>query len=415
MGWKTRKDKIQSDSPAHEHSEPAVPVEAPAAPATAQSDTPAREPYVLDLDNDAFRTSASHTSLDPGAFSWYQAAPINVPGEADEAPKPARGAPTKPQSPVNGSHSGQFANGAHSQTPAPQQPANAFEEFGTPGSAFGDPQETYSAQPARNEPPRPAPASAAQDWSLTPVEDIEPLRFDAVSQYSEPAINTPPAFSDPQAPAWSLGDDAPAAAPQSGVPSIEQLMAPQQYEAPAPDPAVGRAPAIPDSYRPSTAQTQPAQSAPPIYAANSNHVRSGREDVAAGLVRQDNDLGIPRVAPFILDMGSNAEIEDPVEQPTLVIRFKNLAARYTITKDVITLGRPDSDTGNYPDVEIEMDEGVSRKHAEIRRKGGRHYLIDLGSTNGTLLNGQAVIALTENQLTHGDRIRIGEMTEIIFE
>ena len=97
------------------------------------------------------------------------------------------------------------------------------------------------------------------------------------------------------------------------------------------------------------------------------------------------------------------------------MRFKNLAARYTITKAVTTLGRPDSDTGNYPDVEIEMDEGVSRKHAEIRLRDSRYYLIDLGSTNGTLLNGQAVIALTENVLTHGDRIRIGEMTEIVFE
>jgi len=208
------------------------------------------------------------------------------------------------------------------------------------------------------------------------------------------------------------------------MPSIEQLMTPKAYEAPPADPNVGSVtPPIPDSYRPSPAQTYqppaqsyqpPPQPAGPQYAANMQS-RAEREGVAPGLVRQEGDLGIPRVAPFILDMGSAAEAQDPIEQPTLVIRFKNLAARYTITKDVITLGRPDSDTGNYPDVEIEMDEGVSRKHAEIRRRGSRYCLIDLGSTNGTLLNGRAVIALTESELTHGDRIRIGEMTEIVFE
>jgi hypothetical protein len=48
---------------------------------------------------------------------------------------------------------------------------------------------------------------------------------------------------------------------------------------------------------------------------------------------------------------------------------------------------------------------VSRHHARIRREGGRYLLRDLGSTNGTLLNAEAVIG--EEVLKDRDEIGIG--------
>ena len=401
MGWKTRKDKLQSEVSSSDRPDQ-TDQETPDGTIRYDDDAEGaggrpREPYVMDLNDDAFRTNTNQTSLDPGAFSWYQATPI-VRGDEPDAPPAARPAPPA-------------ANGGN---PAQRQPtAPIDDDFGV----FAAPHQTA---PSRN-PGAPAnrPPASPGDWTLTPAEELPPLTLESLMpQQTGYQPETQPAFSDPNpTPARPI---APSAA---GMPSIEQLMSPKAYEAPPADPNVGSVtPPVPESYRPSPAQTyQPPQTyqpqhqpAGPQYAANMQS-RAEREGVAPGLVRQEGDLGIPRVAPFILDMGSAAEAQDPIEQPTLVIRFKNLAARYTITKDVITLGRPDSDTGNYPDVEIEMDEGVSRKHAEIRRRGSRYCLIDLGSTNGTLLNGKAVIALTESELTHGDRIRIGEMTEIVFE
>ena len=47
---------------------------------------------------------------------------------------------------------------------------------------------------------------------------------------------------------------------------------------------------------------------------------------------------------------------------------------------------------------------ASRRHAEIRWQDGRFILRDLGSTNGTLLNG--VVVLGESALAPGDRIEI---------
>jgi len=387
MGWKTRKDKLQSDASSSDGLDQEAQDGAIRYDDADNAEDRPREPYIMDLKDDAFKTNTNQTSLDPGAFSWYQATPIVRGDEPETAPAPRSAPPA--------------ANGGNAQQRQPAIPVD--DDFGV----FAAPHQTA---PSRT--PASRPAATPGDWTLTPAEELPPLRLESLMpQQTGFQPETQPAFSDPNpTPARPMAPSI------GGMPSIEQLMSPKEYQAPAPDPNVGSiTPPVPDSYRPSVAQTQPpAQPAGPTYAANMQS-RAEREGVAPGLVRQDNDLGIPRVAPFILDMGSAAEAQDPIEQPTLVIRFKNLAARYTITKDVITLGRPDSDTGNYPDVEIEMDEGVSRKHAEIRRRGSRYCLIDLGSTNGTLLNGRAVIALTESELTHGDRIRIGEMTEIVFE
>ncbi len=48
---------------------------------------------------------------------------------------------------------------------------------------------------------------------------------------------------------------------------------------------------------------------------------------------------------------------------------------------------------------------VSRQHAQIRAERGRWILRDLGSSNGTLVDG---VQITEHELQHGECIRIGE-------
>jgi hypothetical protein len=61
--------------------------------------------------------------------------------------------------------------------------------------------------------------------------------------------------------------------------------------------------------------------------------------------------------------------------------------------------------GRISGSEIEIqDPGASRRHAEIRRDGEDYLVVDLGSTNGTLLNDAPV---SESTLEDGDRITIG--------
>lgn len=59
-----------------------------------------------------------------------------------------------------------------------------------------------------------------------------------------------------------------------------------------------------------------------------------------------------------------------------------------------------------------MDPGVSRRHALIRRRAKYEYvLVDLGSTNGTYLNGRPA---TEAPLNEGDRIQLGPDAVVRF-
>jgi hypothetical protein len=61
--------------------------------------------------------------------------------------------------------------------------------------------------------------------------------------------------------------------------------------------------------------------------------------------------------------------------------------------------------GRLPECEVSLaDKGASRRHAQIRMKDGVATLTDLGSTNGTKLNGQLV---QSRPLEDGDRITVG--------
>jgi hypothetical protein len=69
------------------------------------------------------------------------------------------------------------------------------------------------------------------------------------------------------------------------------------------------------------------------------------------------------------------------------------------------LDRDTSVIGRLGGSEIEIqDTGASRRHAEVRRQGPDFVIVDLGSTNGTLVN-EAPVA--EQVLEDGDRITIG--------
>ena len=76
-----------------------------------------------------------------------------------------------------------------------------------------------------------------------------------------------------------------------------------------------------------------------------------------------------------------------------------------ITKDPVVIGRMSTN-----DVVL-SDANVSRRHAELRRAGGRWLLVDLGSTNGTTVNGKLA---REHELGHGDRLMFGN-TKMRFE
>jgi pSer/pThr/pTyr-binding forkhead associated (FHA) protein len=67
--------------------------------------------------------------------------------------------------------------------------------------------------------------------------------------------------------------------------------------------------------------------------------------------------------------------------------------------------------GRSADNTIHVDDaGVARYHAMIEKRPNGFWLNDLGSTNGTLVNGAKIVA--EHQLKNGDTISLGQSTAI---
>lgn len=68
--------------------------------------------------------------------------------------------------------------------------------------------------------------------------------------------------------------------------------------------------------------------------------------------------------------------------------------------------------GRLPECDIVLnDPNVSRRHAEFRRTTDGVVVTDLGSTNGTRVNG---VPIREQQLVSGDEITVGSTT-LVFE
>jgi hypothetical protein len=79
----------------------------------------------------------------------------------------------------------------------------------------------------------------------------------------------------------------------------------------------------------------------------------------------------------------------------------------------VVIGRCTGAEGAQPDVDLSPfaadEKGVSRCHIRIIHKGALIYISDLGSLNGTWLNGFGVPPHNERLLRDGDRLRLGRL------
>ncbi|MDQ3633026.1 MAG: FHA domain-containing protein [Acidobacteriota bacterium] len=85
----------------------------------------------------------------------------------------------------------------------------------------------------------------------------------------------------------------------------------------------------------------------------------------------------------------------------------NSQDEFSLVGDLITIGRASDN-----DIALTEDSNISRYHAEIENRNGEFRLIDLGSSNGTTLNGEKVT--TEKPFYDGDVIILGGSSKIEF-
>ena len=102
----------------------------------------------------------------------------------------------------------------------------------------------------------------------------------------------------------------------------------------------------------------------------------------------------------------------PVAQPPVPNGRPGAALIVDQTQERFDL-RPGSNLigrGTEADLQL-LDQGVSRRHLDIQFDGTRATLYDLGSTNGTSVNGHEV---GSHVLRHGDVVRVGH-TRLVFQ
>ena len=96
----------------------------------------------------------------------------------------------------------------------------------------------------------------------------------------------------------------------------------------------------------------------------------------------------------------------PTGSAVLVVRRgPNAGYRFRLDQPVTAAGR-------HLDSNIVLDDiTVSRRHAEIRCERGEFRVVDVGSLNGTYVNGEPIHSAV---LTNGDEIRMGKFRLMFF-
>jgi FHA domain-containing protein len=124
------------------------------------------------------------------------------------------------------------------------------------------------------------------------------------------------------------------------------------------------------------------------------------------------DLRLPQESMILAPSQAAGLVPSPAERELgrlVVVTSPELEEGSELTLDAhaLTIGRAPNN-----DVSLPTDEYASSRHARIEPRRDGVWISDVGSTNGTFVNG---IRLTrERRLAPGDQVRIGE-TDLRFE
>lgn len=253
--------------------------------------------------------------------------------------------------------------GAGGTTPAPSNPADLAALW--PPSAPVDPFAEIHKSAGSSDP--------VSDWDLALDLDSTPA-----------AAPAPPPAPPPPAPAAAPVTPPPAAAPPTGLGDF----------------ALGGGLAGPV---PAANPFAPAAGAPPPPAGGTPPPYPGVAPLP----------GLPPASPFGPPVPPVAPPQETLQAP--IMRVELRTGRRTTEIDIrgeALIGRPDATRGIHPEIDLRLDDAVSRRHAKIFMRGNHYVLTDLNSTNGTRLNGQWVQAEAEVPLKAGDEIEVGELSVI---
>ena len=104
---------------------------------------------------------------------------------------------------------------------------------------------------------------------------------------------------------------------------------------------------------------------------------------------------------------------DAADSQAALLIMSDKVAIHIKGKDEFTLGRSSKGQTIIPDIDLNpydaYEAGVSRLHANLNVLDSKVTIHDLGSANGTRLNGDRIESHTEYTLTHGDILTFGQL------
>lgn len=140
-----------------------------------------------------------------------------------------------------------------------------------------------------------------------------------------------------------------------------------------------------------------------------NNKMSGLEHKVDAVARSQhetsptNSQSVTRNAATIIDRKPQAAtiIDLPRTGDTLTVKSgSGRGNTYDLPEGEVVIGRD-------PSCFVSLDDGkVSSQHLRLSHANGTWFALDLGSTNGSYLNGQKIVG--QRELSNGDEIRIGD-------
>ena len=138
---------------------------------------------------------------------------------------------------------------------------------------------------------------------------------------------------------------------------------------------------------------------------------------------KDNTQGTEALKPGEVDFDSYAQMSQqkpasppaPTQPVTLqfIIIEQQRIVKVTLEREII-IGRIDAASTAFPTVDLSaagsMAKSVSRRHARIIKRDCEIVLEDLGSINGTFINGKKLAPFLPVTLNTGDKLHFGKVS-----
>jgi len=149
------------------------------------------------------------------------------------------------------------------------------------------------------------------------------------------------------------------------------------------------------------------------FCANCGRPLDVRDDHTTGLLRAEEpeaamELDRPDPDPSVEGEGPadfSLDELDPGTALMVAVRGPNRGARFLLDGPLTTVGR-------HPDADIFLDDiTVSRRHAEFIRDAEEFRVHDVGSLNGTYVNGERA---EERVLASGDEVQVGKFKLVAY-